>query len=156
MAFDSSLGCSFFSMQCLSCSLCTHFSKLKTFFFFFYAHQTSAAQQIHLGIFWVGKVHLLHFPLSLARPCAPLSLNTDGGYQNFNINNEQRAQRGVLKIKFLLMPVVNPKFIMEFHDFQLYCSRNISWLGDIFVGGLLLTGEQNLVKFCLLLFGPRF
>lgn len=46
-------------------------------------------------------------------------------------------------MKFLLMSVVNPKFIMEFHGFQVYYSRNVYWLGDIFVGGVLLTGKQN-------------
>lgn len=64
------------------------------------------------------------------------------------MEEEPRAQRGVLKIKFLLMSVVNTKFMIEFHGFQLCYSRNVSWLGDIFVG-LLLTGEQNWVKFVL-------
>lgn len=66
------------------------------------------------------------------------------------MEEEPRAQRGVLKIKFLLMSVVNTKFMIEFHGFQLCYSRNVSWLGDIFVG-LLLTGEQNWVKFCFCL-----
>lgn len=61
------------------------------------------------------------------------------------MEEEPRAQRRVLKIKFLLMSVVNTKFMIEFHGFQLCYSRNVSW----FFVGLLLTGEQNWVKFVL-------